>query len=70
MRPIERLMRKLKLRGAGDAVALVAQPIAKAIDRVAGTNVSGCAGCQQRRDRLNERFPINQEPLDSPQSSH
>jgi hypothetical protein len=45
---------------AGDAVALVAQPIARAFDAGARrfglrTNVSGCAGCKRRREKLNAR---------------
>lgn len=39
--------------GLGDAVALVAQPIARAIDRVAGTNIQNCGGCKQRQEMLN-----------------
>ena len=39
--------------GLGDAVALVAQPIAKAIDAVAGTNLKECGGCAKRRAALN-----------------
>jgi hypothetical protein len=30
-----------QIRGLGDVVAMVAQPIAKTIDRVSGTNISG-----------------------------
>jgi hypothetical protein len=46
---------------AGDAVALLAQPIARAFDRGARrmglrSNVSGCAGCKKRRDRWNARI--------------
>ena len=37
----------------GDAVAFIAQPIAKAIDTVAGTNVQGCGGCKKRQEMLN-----------------
>lgn len=44
---------------AGDVVALVAQPIARAIDAVAAsvgvkTNVAGCGGCKKRREKLNQ----------------
>jgi hypothetical protein len=39
--------------GLGDAVALVAQPIARVIDRVAGTNIQNCGGCKQRQEMLN-----------------
>lgn len=37
----------------GDAVAMVAQPIAKAIDAVAHTNLQNCGGCKKRREMLN-----------------
>lgn len=43
--------------GLGDAVALVAQPIAKAIDAVAGTNIKQCQGCAKRREALNALVP-------------
>ncbi len=57
MRPVERLLAKMKLKGAGDAVALVAQPVAKALDAALGTKIAGCAGCKKRQERLNTRFP-------------
>ena len=34
-------------------VEAVAKPIAKAIDRIAGTNLANCQGCKRRRDKLN-----------------
>lgn len=43
--------------GLGDAVAAVAQPIAKAIDAVAGTNVQGCGACKKRQEALNKLIP-------------
>lgn len=43
--------------GLGDLVAKVAQPIAKAIDAVAGTNVQGCGGCKKRQEALNRFLP-------------
>jgi hypothetical protein len=43
--------------GLGDAVATVAQPIARAIDAVAGTKIAECGGCSQRRDALNRLVP-------------
>lgn len=43
--------------GLGDAVAMVAQPIAKVIDRVAGTHIVGCGGCKQRQAFLNQLVP-------------
>ena len=39
--------------GVGDIVHAIAQPIAKAIDRVAGTNVQKCGACAKRRAMLN-----------------
>ena len=41
-------------RGLGDVVASVAQPIARTIDRLFGTNVAGCGGCSKRQEQLNE----------------
>jgi hypothetical protein len=37
----------------GDKVAAVAQPIAKAIDAVAGTKIQECGGCKRRQEALN-----------------
>ena len=47
------------ISGLGDVVESVAQPIAKAIDFVAKTNVQGCGGCKQRKKYLNKKFPFN-----------
>lgn len=41
---------KMKL---GDAIATVAQPIARGIDRVAGTDIQNCSGCKGRQATLN-----------------
>ena len=46
-----------KPTGLGDRVERIAQPIARAIDRVAGTNIQGCGACQKRKEYLNEKFP-------------
>lgn len=59
---------KTKWRGAGDAVAAVAQPVAGAIDRIAKmagkrTNVKGCSGCKKRREMLNHLIPFGQKPI-------
>lgn len=40
-------------RALGDAVAAVAQPIARGIDWLLGTNLADCAGCSGRREKLN-----------------
>ena len=48
-----------KLRGAGDAVALVAKPVARALDSVFGTRlVENCGGCGSRQDWLNKAIPF------------
>lgn len=39
--------------GLGDMVEKVAQPIAKAIDAVAGTKIAECGGCKKRKEFLN-----------------
>lgn len=38
----------------GDAVATFAQPIARGIDAVLGTDLQHCAGCAGRQQRLNQ----------------
>ena len=43
--------------GAGDAVALVAKPIARAIDAVAGTSIVNCPPCNKRQEGLNKAVP-------------
>lgn len=48
-----------KLIGLGDVVAMVAQPVARAIDRVAGTNIEHCSGCAKRRAALNAAVPFS-----------
>lgn len=47
-----------RLRGLGDVVAIVAQPIAQVVDKVAGTKLTKCGGCKRRREKLNAAFPI------------
>lgn len=53
----EIIERRLRQRGLGDRVERIVQPIARAIDRVAGTNIQGCGACQKRKEYLNEKFP-------------
>ena len=48
---------KKPITGLGDRVERIAQPIARAIDKVAGTNIQGCGACQKRKEYLNEKFP-------------
>jgi hypothetical protein len=47
------------VRGVGDIVYNIAQPIAKTIDLVLGTNIKGCGGCKKRRELLNKAFPLD-----------
>ncbi len=59
----ERLARKQaaktpKITGAGDAFALIAQPAAKLIDSVAGTNLANCLPCKKRRAAWNKAIPF------------
>ncbi len=42
----------------GDAIDMVAQPIAQGIDSVVGTNISGCSGCKNMRDDLNQGMSV------------
>lgn len=48
---------KEPIRGAGDVVHKVAQPIAKVIDKTLGTKIQKCGGCAKRREALNKAFP-------------
>lgn len=58
-----------KITGLGDVVAIIAQPIAKAIDRVAGTNIRRCRACRRRRGKMNQLFPFNRKVLTPDQLS-
>jgi len=53
----------------GDAVAAVAQPIAKVIDRASRilparmqTNIAECGGCRKRQEKLNSMFRSDISP--------
>ena len=50
--------RPRKLRGAGDIIALAAKPIARAIDRVAGTKLENCGACAKRQAAMNAAIPF------------
>ncbi len=47
-----------RIRGLGDVVHTLAQPVAKVIDAVAKTNLQNCGGCKSRREKLNQKFPL------------
>lgn len=49
-------------KGLGDVVHKIAQPIARVIDRMAGTRIQTCGGCAQRRAALNQAFPFSTKP--------
>jgi hypothetical protein len=49
----------LHMKNLGDKIAAVAQPIAKGIDSVLGTNIQGCAGCKQMQQNLNAGMPLS-----------
>lgn len=51
--------------GLGDVVAAVAQPIARAIDAVAGTSIANCGGCTGRQEQLNAAVPDVLRPFKS-----
>ena len=42
----------------GDKIERIAKPIARAIDRVAGTKVANCGGCKKFKDRTNAGMSI------------
>ncbi len=54
---------KAQPAGLGDAVAAVAQPIARVIDAVAGTDLEHCGGCARRKAALNRLVPRLSNPL-------
>lgn len=57
MKPIPRVSAR-KYRGLGDVVERVAKPVARLIDRVAGTDIEHCTGCAARREMLNRAVPF------------
>jgi len=59
---ITRDQRASRRFGLGDAVALIAQPTAKAIDKVAGTRIQACGPCQNRKRALNNLFSVSLPP--------
>jgi hypothetical protein len=49
----KRWKRPRKRKGLGDRVEAFAQPIAKVIDALLGTDIRNCQACKRRRDDLN-----------------
>lgn len=50
--------KRVPLRGLGDAVAALAEPIAAASDAVFKTKIKGCSACRKRREMLNTLMPF------------
>ena len=48
--------------GLGDAVATVAEPIARLSDALLGTKLVGCGSCAERRAALNRLVPDVKRP--------
>lgn len=49
---------KKKITGLGDLVAMIAKPIARAIDSVAGTDLKNCKTCDKNQAKLNAAIPF------------
>lgn len=47
------LLKALMDKKFGDAVAVIAKPVASAIDSVIGTNLKNCGGCKKRQESWN-----------------
>ena len=56
--PETKWRRPRNIRGLGDAVAILAQPVARIIDAVAGTSIRTCGDCQKRREAMNRAVPF------------
>jgi hypothetical protein len=52
-----RLIKTTRKIGAGEVVEYFAKPVARAIDAVAGTKIAQCAGCEERKAKLNAAVP-------------
>ncbi len=46
------------MKNLGDKIALIAQPIARGIDAIAGSNVAGCSGCDKMKQNLNSGMSL------------
>jgi len=55
------LFQRRKLKGAGDVVASVAEPIAGVMDKVFKTRLKGCSACAKRKEMLNHLIPFGQK---------
>jgi hypothetical protein len=46
------------MRGIGDVVAAIANPIAQVTDAVFNTKITGCNSCKDRQNKLNKLIPF------------
>ncbi len=46
------------MKNLGDKIALIAQPIARGIDAITGSNVAGCSGCNKMKQNLNSGMSL------------
>ncbi len=53
---------KAKIKGLGDVVEKIADPIARLSDRVFKTKIKGCSACAKRKEMLNHLIPWGQKP--------
>lgn len=59
IKPCNDVPKEEPMRGLGDMVHKIAQPIAQVIDKVVGTHISqGCGGCRKRQEALNKAVPF------------
>lgn len=49
---------RVKMRGLGDVAHAIANPIAKASDKLLGTKLAKCGGCKKRRKKWNKAVPF------------
>lgn len=56
-------MAKKKSFGLGDLVEKAAKPIAKVIDKIAGTDLENCEGCKKRKEKLNKVAIIKEDKI-------
>lgn len=49
--------------GLGDVFAVIAQPIARAVDKLTGSKLATCTPCSRRHSRLNRLVPDVKKPF-------
>jgi hypothetical protein len=64
-RPWTDVLQRSQTIGLGDVVAAGAKPIAAAIDMIAGTDLTDCAGCGERHINWNSAVPDILHPFRS-----